>query len=148
MAIRLHPDFKDFLKLLNSCKVDYLLIGGYAVGYHGYPRATADMDIWIDNHPENAARVVEALHRFGFNAPELAQELFLRPDKIIRMGYPTVRIEILTGVSGISFKECFQNKLTARMDGVDVNMIKLEDLKKNKAASRREKDLDDLKHLP
>jgi predicted nucleotidyltransferase len=148
MAIRLHPDFKDFLKLLNSHKVDYLVIGGYAVGFHGYPRATADMDIWIATSPANAAKMMQVLKDFGFNIPELSAELFLQENKIFRLGNAPVRIEILTTISGVDFKECYPKRIKATIDRVTVNMINLVDLKKNKKASAREKDLDDLKKLP
>ncbi len=103
VTIHLPPDFKEFLKLLSAHQIKYLLIGGYAVGYHGYPRATADMDIWIAMSSENAGKVVTALKQFGFNVPDLAVEMFLKPNQIIRMGVPPVRIEILTTISGVSF---------------------------------------------
>ena len=100
MDIELPFDFKEFLKLLNEKKVSYLLIGGYAVGYHGYPSATNDMDIWIALHPDNAERVVKALEEFGFNLPELKPELFLKKNAIIRIGVPPVRLEISTAYPG------------------------------------------------
>ena len=93
-TIRLPPDFKEFLKLLKEHQIEYLLIGGYAVGYYGYPRATADMDIWIAMNPQNAGRITAALKEFGFDVPELSQELFLQEDQIIRMGLPPVRLVI------------------------------------------------------
>lgn len=96
MEMQLPQDFKEFLKLLNEQQVEYLLIGGYAVGYHGYPRATNDLDIWIAIHPENAQRIVSTLQEFGFNLPELNTEIFLAPDSIVRMGIPPMRLEILT----------------------------------------------------
>ncbi len=148
MAIKLHPDFKDFLKLLNSHKVDYLIIGGYAVGFHGYPRATADIDIWIATNLANAFKMVKVMKDFGFNVPELSDELFLQHNKIIRLGNAPVRIEILTTISGVEFDECFRNRAIAYIDRVKVNIINLDDLKRNKKASAREKDLDDLKKLP
>ncbi len=86
-TIHLPSDFKEFLKLLNAHQVEYLLIGGYAVGYHGYPRATADMDIWVAMNPSNAQRIVVALKEFGFDLPELSPELFLKEWQIIRMVY-------------------------------------------------------------
>src|SRR5215204_1917457 len=107
MDIELPFDFKEFLKLLNENGVRYLLIGGYAVSYHGYPRATGDMDLWIAIHPENAERVVGALRDFGFDVPGLSVELFLKPDQIIRMGMPPVRIEITTTIAGVEFAECY-----------------------------------------
>ncbi len=90
--IRLHQDFKDFLKLLNSYNVEYLVIGGYAVGYHGYPRATGDIDIWIANNIDNAKNLVTALKKFGFDLPNLSENMFLEENKIVRMGFPPVKI--------------------------------------------------------
>ena len=145
---RLPPDFKEFLRLLNEKQVEYLLIGGYAVGYYGYPRATADMDIWIAVHPQNAAKLVDTLKEFGFDLPELTEELFLRENQIIRMGIPPMRLEITTSISGVTFEECYQARLTARIDGVQTNLISLEHLKINKKASGRYKDLNDLENLP
>lgn len=148
MDIKLPSDFKDFLRLLNAHEVRFLLIGGYAVGYHGYPRATNDMDVWIAIDLVNAARVVAALHDFGFNAPELRPELFLDERQIVRMGVKPVRIGIMTSISGLHFDECYAARTIDSFDGVDVPIIGLEHLKMNKQASGRTKDLADLEHLP
>jgi predicted nucleotidyltransferase len=134
--------------LLNSRGVKYLVIGGYAVGYHGYPRATADLDIWIATGRSNAEKVVEVLREFGFEVPELSPELFLQEEKVIRMGVPPIRIEILTTISGVEFDRCYPRREVADMDGVEVNIIGLGDLKANKKASGRHQDLSDLEHLP
>lgn len=146
--IELHPDFKDFLKLLNSNHVRYLLIGGYAVGYHGYPRATADMDIWIDVDESNANNMLQAFRDFGFPSDRIEKEMFLERNKIIRMGAPPVRIELFTSVSGVDFDECFRDRITIEVDSIPVNLLSLRMLKENKKASGRLKDLDDLEHLP
>lgn len=146
--IQLPPDFKDFLKLLNSHKVEYLLVGGYAVGYYGYPRATADMDIWIAIHPRNAEKVVAVLKEFGFDVPELSIDLFMEENKIIRMGVPPLRIEIITTISGVNFEECYAERTTDIIDDVKVNFISLSHLKRNKEASGRHKDFNDLENLP
>lgn len=146
--IRLPQDFKDFLRLLNSHKVKYLLIGGFAVGYHGYPRATGDMDIWISIQLENAKKMVTVLEKFGFGIPALSTDLFLKKNQVIRMGMPPIRIEIITGISGVDFNECYQRKVIDVIDNVKVNIIDLDNLKINKKASGRLKDLDDLEHLP
>ena len=145
---RLPQDFKEFLKLLNANKVEYLLIGGYAVGYYGYPRATADMDIWIATNSANADKVVAVLKEFGFNTADLSQELFLKEKQIIRMGIPPVRIEIATTISGVDFSECYAQRVMAELDGVKVNLISLKHLKANKKASGRHQDIADLEHLP
>jgi hypothetical protein len=148
MDIELPQDFKEFLKLLNENNVKYLLIGGYAVGYHGYPRATNDMDIWIAVHSDNANKIVVTLRKFGFDLPELTPELFLQANKIIRLGNPPIRLEISTGISGVDFDECFKSRVVDTLDGVDVNIIGLSHLKTNKKAAGRMKDLVDLENLP
>ena len=147
-TIRLPLDFNEFLQLLNVHHVEYLLIGGYAVGYHGYPRATADMDVWIAIHPQNAEKIVAVLKEFGFDLPELSADLFLKEDQIIRMGVPPVKIEITTTISGVTFEECYTERVVDALDGVQVNLIDLKHLKINKKANGRYKDLNDLENLP
>ena len=147
MAMPLPDDFRDFLKLCNQKRVKYLLIGGYAVGYYGYPRATGDMDIWIERSAENAAKMVAVLIAFGFDVPELSSDLFLEEGKIVRMGVPPIRLEILNEISGVTFAECYPCRERVKLDGIRVDIIRLEDLKTNKAAAGRLKDLDDLEHL-
>jgi sugar phosphate isomerase/epimerase len=107
MTTTLPSDFKEFLRLLDEMGVKYVIVGGYAVGYHGYPRSTGDMDVWVESTEENAERVVRALKEFGFDVPELSPDLFLDPDRVIRMGHPPLRIEILTSVTGVSFEKCY-----------------------------------------
>lgn len=147
-SIGLHPDFKEFLKLLNDHQVEYLLIGGYAVAYHGYPRATADMDIWIRISPENAQRIVNVLNLFGFRQTELSEQLFLTEGKIIRLGVPPIRIEIATSISGIEFEEAYDSRIEEEFDSIPAKIIDLLHLKANKKAAGRHKDLDDLQNLP
>jgi predicted nucleotidyltransferase len=147
-TIHLPQDFREFLKLLNDHDVEYLLIGGYAVSYYGYPRATADMDIWIAMHPGNADKVVAALREFGFTPPDLSANLFLKEKQIIRMGVPPVRIELVTTISGVEFSNCFAERVVAELDGVRTNLISLAHLKINKKASGRHQDLADLENLP
>lgn len=144
----LPQDFKEFLKLLNENGVDYLLIGGYAVGYYGYPRTTADLDVWIAISPGNAQKMVEVIRQFGMNSPDLSANLFQKPGAIIRMGVAPVRIEVLNEIDGVSFPNCFKNRRRAVIDGIRVNLISLRHLRRNKKAAGRHKDLDDLDHLP
>ena len=148
MELELPKDFKEFLRLLRAHGVEYLLIGGWAVGYHGYPRATDDLDVWIAIAPENASRVVEALIDFGFDVPELASALFLQDDQIIRMGVAPLRIEVSTSISGVEFDECYRERLETTLDNEPVSLISLRHLKINKKASGRLKDLSDLENLP
>jgi len=144
-TIKLTPDFKEFLKLLNSNEVEYLLIGGYAVGYYGYPRPTGDMDIWIARTPDNAQRVVDALREFGFTCPK---KFLLEQKKVVRMGVPPFRLEILTTISGVDFSACYAERLQVVLDEIDVSLISLPHLKLNKKASARSKDITDLENLP
>lgn len=148
MAPGLPDDFREFLSLLSDEQVRYLLIGGYAVGYHGYPRATGDLDVWIEVDPDNADRMVAVLRRFGFLDTSLSAELFLRVPGIIRMGVPPMRIEVLTDIDGVAFSDCYAERLTDDWDGVEVNLISLDRLRQNKRAAGRFKDLDDLENLP
>lgn len=147
-TIRLPNDFKDFLRLLNSRQVEYLLIGGYAVGYYGFPRATADMDIWIAVHPRNAQKMVEVMREFGFAVKELSEELFLQANNVVRLGMPPLRIEVLTTISGVDFEECYRDRKTDILDDIEVHLISLKHLKANKKATGRLKDLSDLENLP
>jgi hypothetical protein len=146
-TIRLPADFRDFLKLLNSHSVEYLLIGGYAVCYHGYYRNTADIDFWIAVTPANAAKMVCLIREFGFDVPELSETLFLQKGRIIRMGVEPTRIEILTEISGCDFGECYAQRLDGMLDGVPVKVISVPDLIKNKLRSGRIKDLQDAQKL-
>jgi predicted nucleotidyltransferase len=142
----LPPDFREFLQLLNSHEVRYLLVGGYAVGLYGYPRATADMDIWVATDAKNVESMLAALEEFGFAG--VAPEVFAKEKQVLRMGVPPLRIELLTGVSGVEFENCYSQRMLLNLGGVEVSLIGLEDLKVNKAASGRHKDLNDLEHLP
>lgn len=144
-TIQLPPDFKEFLRLLTSNAVEYLVIGGYAVNYYGYARATADLDIWIGVAPGNAEAVADAVRKFGFS--DAKASTFLQPGKIIRMGVPPIRLEILTSISGVEFAECYPRRQQVEIDGVAVNLIQIEDLKRNKRASGRLKDLADIERL-
>ncbi len=145
--IHLPKDFKEFLELLNSKNIEYLIIGGYAVALYGYPRTTGDMDVWIAISKENAHKIVWVLKEFGFDVPGLREEIFLKKKKNISMGNPPLRIEILTSIDGVEFAECYKRRKTARIDSIEANFISLKDLKRNKKASGRFRDLDDLEHL-
>jgi predicted nucleotidyltransferase len=145
MESRLPPDFREFLLLLNSEQIDYLLVGGYAVSFHGYPRPTGDLDIWVAMTPVNATRLATALGRFGFAAADA--EVFMTPRQIVRMGVPPVRIEILNEVSGVTFESCRARCEHTTLDGVPVKVISRADLLANKRAAGRQKDLNDVQHL-
>jgi hypothetical protein len=147
-TIQLPIELREFLKSLSDHHVEYLLIGGYAVGYHGYPRATGDMDIWVATNEANAEKIIAALEAFGFGDTGLVPDLFLLPDQITRMGNRPLQIEILTTISGLEFETAYAKRVIEVIDGVSVSFISAEDLKTNKRASGRPKDLLDLDNLP
>lgn len=147
-TIPLPDDFREFLRLLSKHRVRYLLVGGYAVAYHGYVRATADLDVWIDQTTENAVALVECLTAFGFQIEALKPDLFLVDDRVIRMGLPPFRIELLTSVSGIEFSKAFDHRIIERWEALEISIIDLDHLKANKRAAGRHQDLDDLENLP
>lgn len=148
METELQPDFSAFLKLLNTHRVEYLLIGGYSVVYHGYPRMTDDLDVWVRQSPDNADRIVAALKEFGFDVPMLSPSLFSEERKVTRMGRVPQRLEILTSISGVDFDTCWAERIEEEWNGVPVYIISLERLRENKKASGRHKDLADLDNLP
>ncbi len=142
-----NQDFKEFIESLNANQVRYLVIGGYAVALHGHPRYTKDLDVWVECNPDNATALIKALGQFGMGSLGLTVDDFLVPDQVVQLGYPPNRIDILMGVSGIEFGDCFPHRIKVMLDGVEVNFIDLENLKKNKKASGRLQDLADVENL-
>lgn len=140
-------DLRGFLKSLTEHEVSFLVLGGYAVALHGYPRATADFDLWIKSSPANAERVLAALRDFGFTPTEEAAQALLTPGKILRMGYPPTRIELLTAPAGVEFGPCRARAVMKDLFGVAVPVIGLDDLIANKRAAGRPKDLIDAAEL-
>ncbi len=146
--IQFPTELKEFLRLLSDHRVEYLLIGGYAVGYHGFPRATGDMDVWIAANESNAQRMMAALEAFGFGDTGMTLKLFTEPDQITRLGNEPLRIEILTSISGLKFGDAYANRVDDVIEDIPVSIISSEDLKANKRSSGRPKDLADLDNLP
>lgn len=145
--LELQRDFKELLRLLKSNGVKYLVVGGYAVGYYGYPRATGDLDIWVQVNKSNAEKTARALREFGMPEKETTAELFTRPNQIVRMGIPPVQIEIITKASGVEFSACYSRRKVVDVGGLPVNFISLTDLKANKKSAGRHKDLEDFQQL-
>jgi len=133
--------------LLNQNEVEYLIVGGYAVGLYGYPRATGDIDIWIAQSKENSQKIMRVLSEFGFNQHELSPNFFLSDNQITRLGFPPLRIEIMTTISGLNFTECFPKREIIEMDDIKINFLDFNNLLVNKKAAGRFKDLDDLEKL-
>jgi len=140
-------DWREFLRLLTANDVEFLLIGGYAVALHGYPRATADLDLWVDVAPRNLERVLRALREFGFDPGPDAASALATPGKILRMGYPPSRIELLTGPAGVEFDACRKRAVPRELLGMSVPTISLDDLIANKRATGRPRDLVDAAEL-
>jgi predicted nucleotidyltransferase len=144
--VKLQKDLREFIELMNSHAVEYVIVGGHAVAYHGYPRFTGDIDFFVNASADNADRVTRVLNAFGFDASALKTTL-VEAGKIIQLGRPPNRIDLLTGISGVEFNEAFQNSVLTELDGLPVRMLGLESLLKNKAASGRPKDLVDFDQL-
>lgn len=139
----LTDDFVEFIECCVAREVRFLIVGGYALAAHGYPRATKDLDVWLMSDPDNAERVVAALHDFGMGTLGLTAQDFLEPDIVVQLGYPPVRIDLLTSISGVTFEECWNNRLLVDVGGLPVGFISAEDLIRNKRAAGRPQDLVD-----
>lgn len=140
-------DFKEFLECLAARDVRYLVVGGYAVAAHGHPRYTGDLDLWIWTARENAASLLTALDDFGFGSVGLVASDFTEPDRVVQLGYPPIRIDLLTSIDGVEFEECFNRRVEVVVDGLPVHFIALDDLRRNKASSGRPQDIADLAAL-
>jgi hypothetical protein len=143
----LSKDFKEFIELLNGHNVRYLVVGGYAVAFHGYPRYTKDLDVWIELSPENADNMIKALEEFGVGSLGLKTEDFLESDQIIQLGYPPNRINILTTLKKLKFEDSYKARIEIEIQGIKINFIDLENLKLNKRATGRPQDLADAENL-
>ncbi len=143
----LSKDFIEFIKYLTKRQVKYLLVGGHALAFHGWPRFTKDIDFWIGPTPGNASRILLALDDFGFVDVELTQTDFSIPGKIIQLGFPPNRIDLITTIDGVDFNSAFARKIESTYQGVPLLVIHRDDLIANKKATGREQDLLDLKIL-
>lgn len=144
---QLDPNFADFLKSLNAHGVEYLVVGGYAVGYHGFVRATGDLDVFVRLSQRNAEQLIAAFKDFGFDVPELTVAVFMSPGRIVRIGVPPLRLEVMNGISGVSFDQCYGRRVEETIAGVRVCFIDRENLLLNKQAAGRPKDLADIAAL-
>ena len=143
----LSPDFREFVELLIHHEVKYLVTGGYAVGVYGHPRYTGDIDFWVEPSRENGEKLVAVFDDFGLSSFGLTPNHFTKAEQAIQIGYPPYRIDILTSIDGVDFREAYSARNIVEIDGLPVCFISLEDLTKNKQATGRGIDLDDLKKL-
>ncbi len=143
----INKDFKEFIELLNKNDVKYLVVGGYALAFHGYPRFTKDIDFWVWVDEENAKNILKTIKEFGFSSLDIKQDDFLSPGYVVQLGQPPARIDLLTSVTGLEFEECYKSKVHTEILGSEIDFIDLENFKKNKKAVGRHQDLADLENL-
>ena len=146
--MELDKNFKEFISLLTKHEVEYLIVGGYSVAFHGFPRYTGDFDIWINPNKQNGERIKNVLDDFGFSPLGLQIDDFLKSGQVIQLGMEPLRIDILTAISGVeSFPRAFANKETVRLSELDLNYISYQDLVANKTMTARLQDKRDLEEL-
>ena len=145
--LNIPKDFREFIQLLNENDVKYLIVGGYAVGYHGHPRSTGDIDIFISTEIKNAKAILNCLKKFGFGQLGISTNDLTEKEQVIQLGYPPLRIDILTSIDGIKFSEAWNNRITEKIDDLSLSFISLKDLLINKKSSNRLKDLTDFEEL-
>ena len=144
----LAQDFEDFVKLLNHHKVEYMVVGGYALAFHGKPRHTGDLDIWINISEKNALRLLRVVKDFGLASMGFTKEDFLKAGYISQIGYPPLRIDILNSIDGVEYPYAAQNMQQIEVeDGLIINYIGLDDFLKNKQATGRSQDIADIKEI-
>ena len=143
----LNKDFKEFIELLLSNKVDFLVVGAHALALHGRPRYTGDLDLWVRPEPINVTRLLCALDAFGFASLGVEARDFLAPQAKVQLGYPPARIDLLTAIDGISFAEAFANQVHFEIDELQLPVISVDDLIRNKLATGRTKDRADVEAL-
>lgn len=140
----LNENFRDMLLALNDANVRFLLVGAYALAAHGSPRATGDIDFWVQPTPDNARKVWQALVQFGAPTSQVTVDDFSSPEIVYQIGLPPQRIDILTSISGVDFEAAWNSRLTIEVDGIPLSVLSLNDLYLNKSSTGREKDQADL----
>lgn len=143
----LSRDLQEFIRLLNSERVEYLVVGAWALAFHGRPRYTGDVDIFVRNDPANSQRMMRVIDAFGFGNTGVTREDFLKQDFVIQLGVEPNRIDLLTGISGVEFSEAWAERVAGNISGLEVYFINRDLLIRNKLASGRDKDLSDVRLL-
>ena len=138
---------EELFELFNQEKVKYLIIGAHALGFYGIPRLTGDIDVLVGAAASNARRVTSAVRRFGFNIKGIEEKDFMKPDAVMQLGYPPVRIDILTSISGVDFEEAWKRRVAGKYGRIAVWFIAKEDLLTSKRAAGRKKDILDIEIL-
>jgi hypothetical protein len=145
--MEIQEDFKEFFALLNEHKVEFIIVGGYALAFHGAPRYTGDIDVYLNPDHLNAERILKALEDFGFSSLDLSVEDFQKKDHIIQLGVPPIRIDIITSISGVTWEQAESSKISGEYGDVPVFYIGREQYLANKRATGRAKDIADIEAL-
>ena len=145
--MNIQPDFEDFLRLLEAHQVDYMIVGGYAVAFHGCPRFTKDLDVWVWLDTDNADRLVGALEDFGFGSLDLSPADFAEEGTVVQLGFPPKRIDLLTSVDGVDFEGAWERRYEVVIGEATIPFIGVDDLIANKRATGRPQDLADVAAL-
>ena len=145
--MEVQEDFREFLALLNAHEVEFMIVGGYALAFHGAPRLTGDIDVFVKPDHQNAKQIIKALVEFGFSSLDLTIDDFKYPDKVIQLGLPPVRIDIITSISGVSWEEADATKVPGLYGDISVSFIGKKQFITNKRAIGRKKDLADIEAL-
>ena len=146
-SMKVQPDFRELLALFNAHEIDYIIVGAYALAYHGAPRFTGDIDIYVRPTPDNAIRILEALNSFGFGSLGLKAEDFQKPEQVVQLGIPPVRIDLITSVTGVSWEQADTGKVSGQYGDINVHYLGRDQYTQNKRATGRKKDLADLEAL-
>jgi len=145
--MEVQPDFRDLLASFNAHDVAYLIVGGYALAFHGAPRFTGDIDVYVRPDPENARRIIAALADFGFGSLDISATDFEAPDRVVQLGVPPVRVDLITSITGVTWKEADAGKASGTYGDVSVFYLGRRELVANKRATGRFRDLADLEAL-
>ncbi len=145
--MRVEKDFEELLKLFNKEKVDFVIVGSYALAFHGAPRYTEDIDVFVKPDKLNAQKVLKALQEFGFGSLDLSVNDFSVPEKIIQLGVPPVRIDLITALTGVTWEQVVTNKVKGKFGSIPVYFMGRKEFVKNKKATARHKDLADIEAL-
>jgi hypothetical protein len=143
----MNPDFVDLLRAFGAADVRFLVVGAYALAHHGRPRATGDLDVWVDATPVNAPRIMRGLAAFGAPTRDITQDDFARPGVVFQIGLPPGRIDILTELTGVTFDEAWPDREAGRFGDLTVDFLGRRVFIRNKRATGRAKDLGDIEGL-
>jgi len=145
--MEVQPDFKELFELLNAHKAEFIIVGAYALAFHGVPRFTGDIDIFVKPDPENAKKILSALEEFGFGSLDLTTSDLQDPDKVVQLGVAPVRVDLITSLTGVSWQEAFSGKVQGTFGNVPVYYLGRKEFLSNKKALGRKKDLADIEAL-